>query len=549
MLKMITSRASLLLLCFLFLSSLSWAASAHANEAFLSCLSSQLQNSTNISQVIYTPSNPSYLSVLNFSAQNFRFTTLDTPRPLVIITPLQESHIQITVNCCRKYDIEIRIRSGGHDYEGLSYVAQVPFAIIDLRNMSSVSVDVEEKTAWIQAGATLGQVYYYIANKSSTLAFPAGICPSVGVGGHFSGGGYGMLMRKFGLAADHIIDARLIDVNGRILNRKSMGKDLFWAIRGGGSASFGVISAWKVNLITVPETVTVFRINKTLEQNATTLVHQWQYIAPKIDENLFIRVFLSNVNSSIDGNKTIQASFTALFVGGVDDLLSLMQDNFSELGLVQENCIELTWIESVLNLFGGESVNNLLNREFPFKSNYKLKSDYVKVPISESVFEGIWEILYEEEINVVLMVLNPYGGVMSKISESKIPFPHRAGNLYHIEYQIVWAEEGTTASERHINWIRRLYKYMTPYVSMNPREAYINYRDLDIGVNNEGNTSYAQAGVWGTKYYKKNFNRLVKVKTLVDPSNFFRNEQSIPPKFLPWIQRIGDHSPMGKDIM
>ena len=71
---------------------------------------------------------------------------------------------------------------------------------------------------------------------------------------------------------------------------------------------------------------------------------------------------------------------------------------------------------------------------------------------------------------------------------------------------------------------------MTPYVSSSPREAYFNYRDLDLGVNNViGDTSYEQASIWGKPYYKDNFDRLVRVKTVVDPGNFFKNEQSIPP--------------------
>jgi len=57
-----------------------------------------------------------------------------------------------------------------------------------------------------------------------------------------------------------------------------------------------------------------------------------------------------------------------------------------------------------------------------------------------------------------------------------------------------------------------------------------------LGRNNNGNTSFAKASVWGLKYFKNNFKRLVQVKTATDPSNFFRNEQSIP--VLPsWRQR------------
>jgi hypothetical protein len=59
----------------------------------------------------------------------------------------------------------------------------------------------------------------------------------------------------------------------------------------------------------------------------------------------------------------------------------------------------------------------------------------------------------------------------------------------------------------------------------------VNYRDLDLGENVVvGNvTSYKAAKVWGEKYYKGNFNRLAFAKGKIDPDDYFRNEQSIPP--------------------
>ncbi|CAK9134459.1 unnamed protein product [Ilex paraguariensis] len=523
--KMISPKASWLSLSFVFLLPILSSSASSADtttQGFFQCLSTKINNST---QVVYTPASPSYLSILLFSIQNLRFSTPSTPKPLAIITPLHESHVQAAICCSRTHNIEIRVRSGGHDYEGFSYVAKVPFAILDLFNLQSVSVNFEEKTVWVQAGATLGELYYNILNKSRTLAFPAGSSPSIGVGGHISGGGYGVLLRKFGLAVDHVIDARIVDVNGKILDRKSMGEDVFWAIRGGGGASFGVILAWKLNLVTVPEIVTFCRLNRTLENNATKLVHKWQTIADKVDENLFMRVFLRVENSGQVGVKTVDALFTTSFLGGIDGLLSLMGKVFPELGLARGNCQEVRWIDAFLFYEGilVTSLEELLNRTFIYKGNFKVKTDYVKTPLSESALEGLWERLKEEEVGVPFLELSPYGGKMSEISESATPFPHRAGNIYQIEYRLLWTEGG----ERHMNWLRMLYKYMAPYVSKNPREAYINYRDIDIGVNDD-KTSYAGASIWGKKYFKNNFNRLVHAKSLIDPNNFFKNEQSIP---------------------
>ncbi|XP_057471155.1 tetrahydroberberine oxidase-like [Actinidia eriantha] len=527
---------SLLLFGFVLLFSYPWATFAQIHEDFLRCLYNHSPNSSSISKVIYTPANSSYLPVLNFSIRNLRFTSLYTPRPQVIITPLNESQIRTTIYCAKNHGMEIRTRSGGHDYEGLSYVSDVHFVVLDLINISSIVVDVENRTAWVKGSATIGELYYRIAEKSGNLGFSAGICPTVGVGGHFSGGGSGMMLRKYGLAADNIIDAQIIDVNGNILDRKSMGEDLFWAIRGGGGASFGVILAWKIDLVPVPSIVTVFTINRNLEQNAINLIHKWQSIAHKFPQELFLRVLISRVNSSQDGEQTIQAAFNSLYLGGIDQLIPLMQESFPELGMTREDCIEMSWIESILyfaDFPSGSSLDVLLNRTQLSTQYFKAKSDYVKEPIPLIEWKRILDLFFNKEAEFAGMHLYPYGGIMAEISESSIPFPHRAGNLYGIQHEVYWKEKGEEESERHINWIRNLYRYMTPFVSKSPRASYINFRDLDLGVNNKtGNTSYAQARIWGIKYFKNNFNRLVRAKNKADPENFFRNEQSIPPFLL-----------------
>ncbi|CAK9175060.1 unnamed protein product [Ilex paraguariensis] len=525
----------------LFLLSVSWVScyAASIHEDFGQCMSEHLTGKPHPTENIFTPDSPTYKSRYDAAQQNTRWvnSTVPLPKPTLILMPNNESQIQAAVLCSRQLGLQIRVKSGGHDYEGQSYLSKTPFIIIDLVNMRSIDINVEEQTAWVQTGATLGELYYNIGTRTNTLAFPGGLCPSVGTGGHISGGGLGVLLRKFGLAADNVIDASIVDVNGRILDRKTMGEDLFWAIRGGGGASFGVILSWKLKLVQIPATVTYFNIGVFGIENVTKLVYKWQRIAHKLPKDLFIRGLVAT-KKTLDENKvikdkTIKVQFESLFLGSKWDLIPLLNKTFPELGVKQEDLQEMTWVHAAaFRLGGGDETENtldmvLLNRTDIYRSSYKGKSDFVTTPISPEGLEGIWEKFLEEDTQVY-MIIDPFGGQMDNISKSALPFPHRKGTLYNIQYLVKWYNNNATTYSRHQKWMKDLYEYMAPYVSQSPRAAYLNYKDLDLSSNQVGNTSYAQAKVWGEKYFKGNFERLARVKSMVDPSNFFRNEQSIP---------------------
>ncbi|KAL2335833.1 hypothetical protein Fmac_010279 [Flemingia macrophylla] len=350
--------------------STSCAASTSVEKQFKECLLTQLDgNSESIEKIIFTSSSSLYPQVLDSLEQNPRWLN-SSRKPLFILTPFHESEIQAAVKCSKEQGLQLRVRSGGHDYEGLSYLSKVPFVMVDLINIRSIEINIDDETAWVQAGASLG----------------------------------------------------------------------------------------------------------------------------------------------------------------IDKLIPLMNGSFPELGLQIKDCTEMSWIQSVMSIAGynkGDSLELLLNRTTTFKSSFKAKSDFVKEPIPASGLEGAWKMILTEE-TLAMMIMEPYGGRMNEISESEIPFPHRKGNLYNIQYLVKWEENSIEESDRHLHWAKMIYRYMTPYVTKSPRAAYFNYKDLDLGKNKHENTSYAKASVWGEKYFKGNFRKLAQIKTKFDPQNFFNNEQSIP---------------------
>ncbi|KAG2269545.1 hypothetical protein Bca52824_064100 [Brassica carinata] len=494
----------------LFVSVLEVAVAKPNSASFIECLHYRTSPENPITDAIFTPDNTTtfFSSYVSYT-KNKRYYN-PNQNLLAIVVAEHVSHVQATVVCAKTKGIQLRTRSGGHDLEGLSYISSVPFVILDMHNLRSITVDVTRKKAWVQAGATLGELYVKIKDANRTLAFPAGVCPTVGAGGHISGGGYGNLMRKYGITVDHVVDALLVDVNGKLLNRATMGEDLFG------------------RFVEVPKIMTVFRVNKTLEQGGTDVLYKWQLVSTKFPEDLFMRAWPQVVNGTKNGEKTIAVVFYAQFFGRADKLMALLNKRLPELGLTREDCHEMSWFETTLfwaDYPEGTPPTVLLER--PTNPGFfKSKSDYVKKPIPKEGFEKLWKKMFEFK-HTVWMQMNAYGGLMDRIPSNATAFPHRKGNMFKVQYSTTWLDASET--ETSLSLMKELYEVAEPYVSSNPREAFFNYRDIDIGSNPSGETSVDEAKIYGTKYFLGNLKRLMEVKAKYDPDNFFKNEQSIPP--------------------
>ncbi|KAJ4221060.1 hypothetical protein NW759_007128 [Fusarium solani] len=154
-----------------------------------------------------------------------------------IVFPISTKDVQAAIKFARKSNLEIAIKCGGHHFSSASSVEGG--VVIDMKALNSVEVDTENMRVTIGGGCLWGDVY--TALREHDLECVGGGVHVVGVGGHLTGGGYGPLSQKFGMACDNIISATVVLADGRVVKAsESENSDLFWAIRGG-SSSFGVV--------------------------------------------------------------------------------------------------------------------------------------------------------------------------------------------------------------------------------------------------------------------------------------------------------------------
>ena len=406
------------------------------------------------------------------------------------------SHPEDVVNAIlwvRTQGIPLRVRDGGHSYEGFSLVNGG--LIIDVSEMCDIQINNKQGTVRIGTGCRLINIYETLWQAGVTI--PGGTCPTVGISGLTLGGGYGFLSRYMGMTCDSLIEVEMVTAHGKIIRANSgENTELFWACRGGGGGNFGVVTAFTFQTYPIGD---VARCRMTWDFNAlATVVDYWQHWAPHIDARLTSLLALPAPGQG-------DLRFTGIFVGTEEELRQITAPFQNA---VPPKTIEIdthTWIEAVI-LFAGTPVK---------QEWFKNSSAYVYEPLSTEALQTLTDNLKAAPGPINVLALDAYGGAIAQIPVDATAFFHRLP-LFSMQYQSYWTQEAQeTQAEQNINWIERFRTSMLPYT----RGAYCNYCDrliLD----------------WPTAYFGTNFPHLQTVKRMYDPENLFRFPQSIPPESL-----------------
>ncbi|HUP20681.1 MAG TPA: FAD-binding oxidoreductase, partial [Gemmatimonadota bacterium] len=176
----------------------------------------------------------------------------------------ETADVVAAVNFAREHTVRLAIKGGGHSYQGTSNAPDS--LLVWTRRMNAIELHdafvpegcagrVEPQPAvTVGAGALWGHVYQAVTVEGGRYVQGGG-CSTVGVAGLIQSGGFGSFSKRFGLAAAGLLEAEVVTADGavRIVNECTE-PDLFWALKGGGGGTFGIVTRVTLRTRELPET-------------------------------------------------------------------------------------------------------------------------------------------------------------------------------------------------------------------------------------------------------------------------------------------------------
>ncbi|KAL0778115.1 hypothetical protein CaCOL14_005768 [Colletotrichum acutatum] len=240
---------------------------------------------------IVTPTDPTYHDARIGEAIQF------TQMPVLIAYAEKSYEVAPLIQCAKTSGIKAVPRTGGHHF--LGYSALQDALVIDITHIDYVNIAADKKTATVGAGIRFGALYTALGQQG--LDWTGGICPTVGISGFLSAGGFNMQMRQNGLGVDNVESAKVVTSDGCIVTAsRDENADLFFAIRGGGGGSYGVVIEWTLRMYEFPRSAMVYlqwNGSDTRFDIAKTF-HEW---APRADSALSSQVNLYKNRTDVIG--------------------------------------------------------------------------------------------------------------------------------------------------------------------------------------------------------------------------------------------------------
>jgi FAD/FMN-containing dehydrogenase len=179
-----------------------------------------------------------------------------------VVAAESAADVAVAIRFARAHNLRLVVKGGGHSYLGASNAPDS--LLVRTRPINAITVHdaftprgsraAPVPAVSVGAGCIWLHVYQAVTGGAGRYVQGGG-CTTVGVPGLVQGGGFGSFSKAYGTVAASLLEAEIVTADGRtrIVN-KAREPDLFWALKGGGGGTFGVVTRVTLATHELPKT-------------------------------------------------------------------------------------------------------------------------------------------------------------------------------------------------------------------------------------------------------------------------------------------------------
>jgi FAD/FMN-containing dehydrogenase len=410
--------------------------------------------------------------------------------PALIAQVTGVADIRLAVDFAREHSLLLAVKCGGHSASGKSTCDRG--MMIDLSPFRGVHIDPAARRARVTGGSLLGQLDHDA--MAFDLVTTMGTVSHTGVGGLVTGGGFGRVGRRFGLAIDNLVSVDVVSADGQLRRASAEQEpDLFWGVRGGGG-NFGIVTSFEFRLHPMQRQVIGGSIVYPIARAKEALDMYADYL-PEAPDELDLGPFMSLPGGNAPGVVGFGVCWSGP-AGQAERALAPIRRLGTPLADVQA-------MDYVALQKSGDISDPRARASY-------LKSGFLPV-LTPDLITAIVDGFEGHPTRSTIMFIQPGGGAIGRVSNDATAFPHRDA-LGNIGVGVDWPAGDDP--DVHVAWIREFWTRIEPFT----RGFYSNDGAPDM---------YTESAV--ARNYRGNLERLVGIKRRYDPDNLFRLNANIQP--------------------
>jgi FAD/FMN-containing dehydrogenase len=425
----------------------------------------------------------------NYDEARKVFNAMIDRYPRLIVRCVDAADVIAAVNFARDQGLTLSVRGGGHNVAG--FAINDGGLVIDLALMKGIHLDPVRRTATVQPGLTLGEIDR--ATQEHGWAVPLGIVSMTGIAGLTLGGGIGWLNGKHGLSCDNVLAAEVVTADGRLLRASpTEHADLFWGLRGGGG-NFGVVTSFTYQLHPVGPVLggsVVYPAAKAREA-----LRFYQEFARTCPDEL---TTTASVGADPDGRPVVAVA--VCYCGPLAAGERVVQPLRTFGPPMADDIQPMTYC----------ALQSKNDAGFPLGRQHYWKGGRL-AHLGDEAIEALLELVAKDPAAPCGIGFQQVHGAAGRVDPAATAFPHR-GQWYDFLILAQW--EDPSLSAQNVQRTRAIFAAMQPFLE---RGVYVN----NLGTAEDDRLRAA---------YGDNYERLVALKHVYDPTNLFHMNQNIRPR-------------------